>query len=149
VSAPKFHRAGRTLSASSLLAALGDALGRIRAEDGLTWDDVGRVLGKHGDTAAHYADASAEMGVLAYHLGRREWGSRFTGEADKLLGDASGEQCPRRAQTLILHAALTLSAALEDDDLTDAEIAASRGTLENARDAIDHVLARLTPRSVA
>ena len=56
---------------------------------------------------------------------------------------------PKRAQTMILQAALELSVALQDGQLTLSEIRASRSTLENARDAIDAQLAKLKPQGVS
>jgi hypothetical protein len=54
-----------------------------------------------------------------------------------------------KAQSAILKAALALSVALEDGELTDAEIRANRSTLERAKDAIDAQLARLGPKERA
>ena len=141
MSAPSIH--GKVVPASAILAALGDALSRIRQEDRLTW----AVLGKSEDQAAKYADGSAEMGAVAIFRAKQAWNGRFTGAADKLLEGALPAQDPHQAQSCLLKAALALSVALEDGDLTVAEIAASRSTLECSRDAIDALLARLTPRA--
>lgn len=143
MTAPLIHGKRRTISASGILTALGDALSRVRAEDRLTWDDVGRVLGKSPDQAAKYADASAEMGVTAFAFAVREWGSRFTGGLDRLLAGDAGEECPRRAETDILRCALTLSSLLADGELSVAEIRDNLSVLETARDRIDGQLARV------
>jgi hypothetical protein len=127
--------------------ALGDALGAIRAEEGYTWAQLGELIGKSDDQATKYVDTTAEMGVVAYHIAKARWGSRFTGRADALL-DPQETTDPYQAQSCILKAALALSVALEDGRLTDTEIRQNRSTLEGARDAIDAVLARLTPRQV-
>lgn len=149
MSGPLIHGKRRPVPASALLAALGDALGRIRAEDRLTWADVGVELGKSEDQAAKYADGTAEMGVFTYHRARDAWGSRFTDGADKLFGHVTADNDGRAAQTAILKAALALSVALEDDELTVEEVTANRATLEKARDAIDGQLARIALRAAS
>lgn len=148
MSAPTIHGSKAVLSASVILQSAGDALGRIRQEDRLTWADIGAVLGKSEDQAAKYADATAEMGLVAYTRARQAWNGRFTGELDKLLGRASGWQGAQQAQSCILKAALALSEALEDGNLTTAEIRANRSKLESARDAITALLDRLGPQEV-
>jgi hypothetical protein len=42
-----------------------------------------------------------------------------------------------------------MSKALEDGDITEAEVLANRATLENARDAISDQLAKLRPGQAA
>lgn len=147
MSGPTIH--GKVIPASAILTALGDSLSRIRQEDRLTWADVDAVLGRSEDQAAKYADASAEMGAVAIYRAKLAWNGRFTGAADKLVADAAEAPDPQSAQSCILRAALALSTALEDGDLSDAEIRAHRSTLEQSRDAIDALLGRLTPRGVA
>jgi hypothetical protein len=143
---PTIHGINSVVSASAVREALGDSLSRIRQEDRLTWSDIGAVIGKSEDQAAKYADGTAEMGVVSYYRAKAAWNGRFTGCADKMVGDASDTVTAHQTQSRVLHAALALSLALEDGELSDAEIRANRSTLENARDAIDGLLSRLTPR---
>lgn len=138
---------GKVVSASAILTAVGDALSAIRQNDRLTWVDVGRVLGRSDDQAPKYADGSAEMGIVAYAFAAEKWGSRFTGRLDALLESSRPAVNAREVEGSVLAAALQLSIGLADGELTDAEIAASRPTLEAARDAIDGLLARLGPKS--
>lgn len=145
MSKPQIHGNRRALSASSILETAGDALSRIRQEDRLTWNDIGAVLGKSEDQAAKYADASAEMGLVAFIRAKREWNGRFTGGLDRLTDAARDGQDAQHAQSCILKAALALSVALEDGELDLNEVMANRSTLENARDAINNQLARLRP----
>jgi hypothetical protein len=149
VSAPLIHGNRRAVPASDILTALGDALGRIRQEDRLTWVDVGRVLGKSDDQAAKYADGTAEMGAVALFYAKQAWGERFTGGVNSLLTEAIPAVDGQAAQSCILKAALALSVALEDGILTDEEIALNRSTLERAGDAIASQLARLGPKDRA
>jgi hypothetical protein len=138
----------RIVTASMIRTALGDALGKIRIEEGMTWVELGEELGKCDDQAVRYVDGTAEMSVGTYYRAKQRWNGRFTGAADKLIADASPEQDPQTAQSCILRAALALSTALEDGTLTTAEIAANRSTLEQSKDAIDALLGRLIPREI-
>lgn len=146
MSFPRIHGNRRSLSASSVRNALAAALMQIKAEDELTFTDLGRILGKSEDQAARYCDGTAEMSVTSFYFARREWNGRFTGLADKLL-ETVEQQDAHKAQTLILKAALALSAALEDGDLSENEILANRTILENAKEAIDKTLGRLGPKA--
>lgn len=134
-------------SASSAVEALGRALLEIKIEDGLTWADMGAVLGKSEDQAAKYADGSATMDVVTFGRARREWNGRFTRFYDQLCEaqPALSGADDQRGQTSILAAALALSSALEDGKVEAAEVRANRKKLENARDAIEAQLAKLGP----
>lgn len=149
MSAPHIHGKNRFLSASMILEAAGDALSRIRHEDGLKWADIGHVLGKSEDQAAKYADGTAEMGLVASVRAKQVWGERFTGGINALLTPATTFQDAQASQSAILKAALALSVALEDGDLSVAEIRANRSTLERAGEAIAAQLARLGPKDQA
>lgn len=145
MSKPTIH--GVFVPASLIGAALGDALSRIRQEDRMTWGALGEVLGKSEDQVAKYADGTATMDVVTFYRGKAAWNGRFTGAADKLVEAARGEADGHHTQSCILKAALELSVALADGELSVAEIRAAAGTLQNARDAVDALLARLTPKA--
>lgn len=147
MTAPTIYGNRRAVSASQVLSALGDALTKIKSEDALTWADMGRILGKSDDMAAKYSEGTAELPVTAFYFAKKEWNGRFTGIADKLVEDARGDVSAHHAQSCILKAALALSVALEDGELSVGEIRANRSTLENARDAIDAQLGRLSVRA--
>jgi DNA-binding IclR family transcriptional regulator len=137
-------------SASAVLDAIASELTAIKAADELTWSDMARVLGKSPDQAAKYADGTAEMGVVAFAAAKREWNGRFTGAVDRLCVDSrpSGDT-DRSRQSMVLKAALALSIALEDDGEIDAgEVRQNRACLEGARDAIDQLLRKLSPKQV-
>ena len=70
-------------SASHVLQAIAAELSTIKHEDGLTDADIGRVLGKSEDQAAKYRTGLAEMGIVAFAAGKREWNGRFTGALDR------------------------------------------------------------------
>lgn len=146
MNAPLIHGNRRAVTASVILETLGDALSRIRQEDRLTWADMGRVVGKSEDQAAKYADGTAEMGAVALFYAKQAWGERFTGGINALLLDSKPANDPQAAQSCILKAALALSIALEDGELSEKEIAANRSTLERASEAIASQLARLGPK---
>jgi hypothetical protein len=150
---PQIHGRRSSFSANVALAKLGDDLATIRKEDGLTWKDVGRVLGKSEDRASNYATALAEMPVSSFLLGCREWNGRFANGVLSLIGmklteigtDATsdGEKLCR-----ILRLAHLISAAMTDLDTPGAiddgelrEIGAE--ALDEATRAIDALRARL------
>ena len=143
---PLVHGNRRTLSASDMLNALGDALSQIRHEDRLTWADLGSVMRKSDDQAAKYADSSATMDVVAFALAKREWGSRFAGPFERLIEQFAAAVNDRQTESIVLMAALCLSQSLADDNaITAAEIRANRSVLERARDAIERQLAKVGP----
>lgn len=136
-------------SASAVLTAIGDELSLIKSQDNLTWDDIAGVLRKSPDQAAKYALGTAEMGVVAFAAAKREWNGRFTGAFDRLCVDSRpGSGDDRHKGSAVLKAALALSVALESNgEIDPSDVRANRKTLESARDAIDEVLNKLTPRS--
>jgi len=75
-------------SASAVLDAIASELTVIKHEDGLTDADLGRILGKSEDQAAKYRTGLAEMGIVAFAAGKREWNGRFTGALDRLCVDS-------------------------------------------------------------
>lgn len=134
------------IPASTIRTALGDALGRIRSEEGLTWVELAELIGKGDDQTTRYVDASASMDVATFYRAKQLWNGRFTGAADRLVQDAAPQQDAQAAQSSILKAALSLSVALEDGLLTDDEIRANQKTLEQSLDAIRGLLGRVQPR---
>jgi hypothetical protein len=134
-------------SASHVLDEIATALTTIRRDDGLTFDDMAAVLGKSPDMAAKYCAGSATMDVVTYARAKREWNGRFTGGLHRLCSDSRPVQArDRSCQSSILKAALAMSEALEDDDeVCREEVRKNRATLENARDAIEAQLAKLSP----
>jgi hypothetical protein len=132
-------------SASAVLEAIASELATIKHEDGLTDADIGRVLGKSEDQAAKYRTGLADMGVVSFAAGKREWNGRFTGALDRLCVESRpGLVDDRRGQITLLEAALALSVALEDGKIDKEEVRANRATLEAARDAIEAQLRKLT-----
>lgn len=145
MTATAFHGVSGPYSASRAVDALAKALGEIKAQDRLTYADIGAVLGRSEDQAAKYCDGSATMDAVTLGRGRREWGSRFTGYFDRLCdaGKPSAE-ADRECESAVLRAALALSQALADDNaIRPDEVRASRAALEDARDALDAQLGKL------
>lgn len=146
MSNPTFHGKRRPVIASSVLETAGDALLSIKMEDELRWADMGEILGVSEDQVAKYADGSAHMNIVTFCKAWAAWNGRFTGGLAKLVERAAPPVDAKVAQSAILKAALALSVALEDGELTDGEIRSNRSTLERAKDAIDAQLARLGPQ---
>jgi hypothetical protein len=139
----------KTLTETDVLSAIADSISRIKSEDKLSWKDVGRVVDKHHDQAPKYADGSAKMDVVSYAFARATWGTRFTGDLDRLIDGIVLADCSDRAcEGKVLRAALAMSDALSDDDqIVAREVRKNRATLEAARDAIDAQLAKLGPQA--
>lgn len=148
---PAIHGKRRPFTASNALQSLADALTRIKSEDGLTWAELGLVLGKSNDQAAKYADGSATMDVVTFGRAKREWNGRFTGGFDRLCEQSRPvADSDRGRECKVLKAALALSIALDGDDTIDAaEVRANLSTIQNARDALDALLAKVTTRGEA
>ncbi|MFA6031838.1 MAG: hypothetical protein WC889_02925 [Myxococcota bacterium] len=144
------ERETAVFSASSVLDVIGEALSAIRREDRLTFADIAAVLGKSEDQAAKYCAGSATMDAITFARAKREWNGRFTGGYDRLCANSRpGNTSDRAHGSSILRAALALSEALEDGKIDAKEVHANRGTLENARDAIEAQLAKLQPAKVS
>lgn len=131
-------------SASAVLDAIASELTVIKHEDGLTDADLGRILGKSEDQAAKYRTGLAEMGIVAFAAGKREWNGRFTGALDRLCVDSRpGKICDYTALTTVLDAAARISKALEDGTITPDEVRDNRPSLEQARASIDALLGKM------
>jgi hypothetical protein len=130
-------------SASSMLEAAGRALLEIKTEDGLTWADVGRVLGVSEDQAAKYAAGHATMNLVTYGHGKHYWNGRFTGYFDRLCEETRPGKADREVESQVLQAALALSLALADGEIDAEEIRQNRRSIEAARDALDGLLGKL------
>lgn len=124
MNAPHFHGRRRTLTASGAVDAQNAILTAIKNEDGATWADIGRVLGKSDDRAAAYANTAAAIDLPTFLAGCHEWGGRF---ADPLLNLVGGRWAEAGAYcTSDEKAALTLASLLpaiievEADALTEA-----------------------------
>lgn len=136
----------RRLSASMIRQAIADDLMQIKAEDGLTFDDIGRILGKSADQAARYCDGTASMCYETAVFGREAWNGRFTGRVDALVAGRPDTTDDRAKQSSILRASLAVSIMLEDEKITVEEIKVRRKELEAGRDAFDALLSRLGPK---
>lgn len=149
MSNPTIHGKRRALSAFSVMDAMASDLLQIKQEDGLTFKDIGRVLGRSEDQAAKYCDGTAEMSLTAYAFGKAQWNGRFTGTLDALILDSRGYVTSDRSKATIIAKALAeISEALEDDDeASPKEVRARRKCLEEAKHAIEGFLDKLKVRA--
>ena len=137
-------------SASNVVDAIAVALTEIKHDDCLTDADIGALLGKCDDQAAKYRTGLATMDAVTFGRAKREWGGRFTGYFDRLCENSRHNVVNDQiGQTSILAAALAMSVALQDGNVSEAEVLANRAILETARDAISDQLAKLRPGQVA
>lgn len=121
---PHINRQRRTFSASKAVEVQGWALADIKREDGVTFKDIGRVLGKSEDRAGSYTAGVSPMDLPTFLAGCDAWGGRF---ADPLLALAGGRWADAGAVcTSDENAALTLATllpaiiAIEADGITEA-----------------------------
>lgn len=144
MSGPTIAGNRKPYSASNALECLGRALHEIKAQDGLTWADIGAVLGVSDDQAAKYAEGTAAMSSVTFGRGKLYWNGRFTGYFDRLCVDSRpGKINDHGSLTAVLNAAACLSKALEDGDIEPREIRDHRSELEAAYDAIGAQLGKL------
>jgi hypothetical protein len=123
---------------------IADDLTEIKSVDDLTDADIGAILGKSGEQAAKYRTGLAEMGIVSFARGMREWGGRFTGSLDRLcMGSRDTGVDDRSCQSAILRAGLVLSIAMEDGGICAEDVRQNRAALEAALTAIQAQLAKL------
>lgn len=159
MSSPQIHGRRAPFSVSRALERLGDDLAAIRKEDGLTWKDVGRVLGKSDDRASDYANALSEMPVSAFLLGCREWNGRLgngvMGMIGQKLAPVDDEEVSDSDKLCrILRLAHLLSQALTDDQTpgaVDADELKGIGlaALDDAARGIDALRSRLMDMGIS
>jgi hypothetical protein len=87
MNAPYIHGRRRTFSASAAVDTQNAVITSIKTDDGATWGDMGRVLGKSEDRAAAYANTASPIDLPTFPAGCHEWGGRF---ADPLLALVGG-----------------------------------------------------------
>ena len=141
-STPKRH----VFSASSVRDKIAETLLAIKEEDGITYADLGRVLGRSGDRAEAYCTGDfSDFPAFSLLAAWREYNGRFIGPIRDLVENSRpGKPDDRHGHTALLQAALALSVALEDGKgISRAEVLANRSVLEGARDALDAQLAKL------
>lgn len=134
-------------SASSVRDTIASTLATIKDEDGITYADLGRVLGKSTDRAEAYCKGDfSDMSGFSLLAAWREYNGRFIGPIRDLVEQSRlNAPCDRQGHTSIIEASLALSVALQDGEISPEEVLANRSTLENARDAIDAQLRKLRP----
>ena len=139
----------RTLTASGMVSALASDLSLVKSQDGLTLNDMARILGKSTDRVGKYLAGEGTMDVVTFGLAKHQWNGRFTGSFDRLIGESRGDTTSDRAKgTCVLKAALALSEALEGDDHIDGrEVHSNRKIIEDARDALTALLGKLELRA--
>lgn len=130
MTAPHVHGKRRTFSASAAVEAQAAVLLRIKDEDKLTYEDLGRYLGgKSDDRAAAYAPKPdserpiSAIDMLTFLAACETWGGRF---ADPLLALVGGRWADAGAVCTGDPGALTLASLLpgiievEKDGITEA-----------------------------
>lgn len=150
---PGIHGSKRSFSVSTALDVAAQAISTIREEDGLTWKDVGRVLGRGDDQASQYAKGTAEMGFTSFLLACKEWNGRFSSPVFELIGCKlsqleTADMSDNQRLTHLLHLAHLLSVALTDQDspnaVDDTELKnIGSAALDNVARAVESLRRRL------
>ena len=137
----------RTVPESLLLDTLGRSLSAMKTEDKATDEDLGQVLGKSDDRAAAYRAGSADMGVVSFLRGCREWDGRFANDVLGLVGmrivpiaDSPTEDAHSLAALGELIAKKAI--ALADNQISDAELEDMWPEIEKVGAHIDRLRAR-------
>ena len=144
MAARHIHTNRAVYSASNVREALAQALTEIKDEDSLTDADIGAVLGKSADRAREYRLGTSTMDAETYGRGKREWSGRFCGYFERLCVDSRpGYVNDHLTLTHVLNAAAEISKALDDGEITPAEIRDNRQKLEQAKDALECLLSKL------
>lgn len=91
MSRPRISRRRRTFSASRAVEVVGEVLSDIKAEDNLTYAELGRILGKGKDQAERLAKGNAVMSMPTFLAACDYWGERF---ADKPMALANLRTAP-------------------------------------------------------
>ncbi|WP_236694598.1 hypothetical protein [Sphingomonas sp. Leaf343] len=140
---------------SLLLDVLGRSLTTIRDQDRATNADLGAVLGKSEDRVAAYRNGDADMGVVSFLRGCREWDGRFANDVLAIVGmklvpiETHGP-CDQAAVTTFLRLTAELSADLEEDgDISDADLADNAALIERVGRLVDGYRERLRSRHFA
>jgi hypothetical protein len=125
VNAPHIHRPRRTFSASKSVEVQGNVLTAIKAEEDITFKDMGRVLGKSEDRAAIYSAGGSPMDLPTFLAACHEWKGRF---ADPLLALVGGRWADEGAVctgdergALTLATLLPAIIAIEADGVVEAD----------------------------
>jgi hypothetical protein len=143
MTASGFHRPLPPFSGNKALDRLGESLSAIRKADDLTWNDVGRVLGKNRETAAGYGSGEGDMGVVSFLAGVREWNGRFANPVLALVGMkivplSSAHMSDAASQAAILRAAVVVADELAaDGDLSDDDLRKHHAIIEAAGAVFD------------
>uniref|UniRef100_UPI0035CC038F hypothetical protein n=1 Tax=uncultured Sphingomonas sp. TaxID=158754 RepID=UPI0035CC038F len=154
MTSPQIHGRYRTIPASLMLETLGKSLSDIKARDSATDGDLGAVLGKSDDRAAAYRAGAADMGLVSFVRGCREWDGCF---ANGVLGLVGMKLVPIEAEaiddqasiTTMLSMAMALSAELEKDgDVSDDDLERHRFVIERAAHVIDGYRERLRSKAM-
>jgi hypothetical protein len=135
----------RTVSGSSLIEAMAKSLQAIKDEDGLTDDELGRMVGKSGkDQGKAYRTGFTEMPTTSFLRACERWNGRFATDVFALIGmklvplDA-GNMNDRASLSALTRLLLELSVALEDGEITQDELTAMKSAIEEAGKVVDRL----------
>lgn len=145
---PLIHGNRGVVPASRIVEAVAETLTVIKAEDKLTWGDIGAAIGKSEDQAAKYADGSAVMDMPTFLRACNTWNGRFSNPVLALfnLHIAESAAVTNGSVPHLLLGMTQLSASLQqamlDQKITDEEVIDMHSYIEVAGALVDYLRKR-------
>jgi hypothetical protein len=145
---PHIHGKRGFVSASKIMATMGESLRAIKEADKLTYGDVGQAIGRSDDQASKYCEGTAMMPADAFLRACDRWNGRFANPVYALFGlhlhEAGKVDASALQQQLFTLMDLTpaVARALADGDLSDGEIIDMQPMFEVVGQMIDGLRAR-------
>lgn len=145
---PLIHGTRRAVSATSAVEVIGSTLQQIKTEDGLTWADLGELIGKSEDQVAKYATGIATMDAPTFLRCCERWNGRFANPVYALFDLHLGESASGKANDIpsnligMTHLSAHLQQAMLDHKITDEEIIAMHAYVEIVGALIDYLRKR-------
>ncbi len=142
---PLIHGSNRPVSASSAVEVIGQTLQQIKQEDGLTWADLGELIGKSEDQVAKYATGIATMDAPTFLRCCERWNGRFANPVyalfDLHLGESAATKKGDIPASLLGMTRLSafLQEAMLDQKLSDEDVIAMHPFVEIVGGLIDYL----------
>jgi hypothetical protein len=159
-SKPIIHGVQKPFSASNMLDSVGDAIGRIKSDAGLTYTDIGAAFGKSEDVAASYRAGHSDMPLSAFIRGVAALGDDVGNAALAFIGrrlapieapeaTSDHDKISPAAQGVATLAAATCPTSPGGATITDCELLARAAEIEANYQLWDELRHRLNAARVA
>ncbi len=145
---PLIHGVRKPVSASSAVDVIGATLQRIKQEDGLTWADLGELIGKSEDQVAKYATGIATMDAPTFLRCCERWNGRFANPVYALFDLHVAESAAGNIDDIpanligMTHLSAHLQQAMLDRQLHDQEVIDMHHYIEVVGSLVDYLRKR-------